>query len=295
VIDAAVAVAVNLPLVHGIAFHEDQVYLAGSQAVWVADVQDDGSFANLEVVLDTLSDGGQHPRRTIAIGPDDKMYVSLGSSCNACPETNRLNATIIQSNLDGSETQIFASGLRNTLGWAWEPESGLMWGMDQGSDWRGDEQPPEELNQIVAGGNYGWPYCFGDQEVDPFLAMPPAGASPEQYCANTFGPALTYQAHSSPISFIFYAADQFPAEYQGDAFITMRGSWNRGEPTGYKVVRLQFEDGQPVGFEDFVTGWLMDDGQSHFGRVAGLTTAPDGSLLVSDDTNGVIYRISYAE
>ncbi len=295
VMDAAVPVAVNLPLVHGIAFHEDQVYLAGSQTVWVADVQDDGSFANLDVLIDSLPDGGQHPRRTIAIGADDMLYLSLGSSCNACAETNPMSATMVQSNLDGSNLVIFATGLRNTLGWDWDPETGLMWGMDQGSDWRGDEQPPEELNQIIPAGNYGWPYCFGNQEVDLYLPYPPAGADPEQYCANTEAPVLTYQAHSSPIGFLFYTADQFPADYQGDAFVTMRGSWNRGEPTGYKVVRIQFEDGQPVGFEDFVTGWLMDDGQSHFGRIAGLVTAPDGSLLVADDTNGVIYLISYSE
>ena len=108
-------------------------------------------------------------------------------------------------------------------------------------------------------------------------------------------PALTYQAHSSPIAFLIYTADQFPADYQGDAFVAMRGSWNRGEATGYKVVRVQFENGQPTGFEDFITGWLMEDGMSQFGRVAGLAVMPDGSLLVSDDSNGVIYRVSYAE
>ena len=170
VIDEAVAVGVNLPLVHGIAFHEDQVFLAGEKEVWVADVQDDGSFANLQVILDSLPDGGQHPRRTIAIGTDGQLYLSLGSSCNACRETNPLSATMLRANLDGSDPVIVASGLRNTLGWDWEPETGEMWGMDQGSDWRGDEQPPEELNQIIEGGNYGWPYCYGNQEVDQYLS-----------------------------------------------------------------------------------------------------------------------------
>jgi len=114
-----------------------------------------------------------------------------------------------------------------------------------------------------------------------------------EFCATTVAPALTYQAHSAPIGMVFYTGDQFPAEYSGDAFVAMRGSWNRQEPVGYKVVRLDFEDGQPAGFEDFVTGWLIEDGQAQFGRVAGLLMLQDGSLLIGDDTNGMIYQVSY--
>ncbi len=173
-----------------------------------------------------------------------------------------------------------------------ETESGALFGFDQGSDWRGDDQPPEELNLLEDGGNYGWPYCYADQRVDKFLSYPPAGATPEQFCANTVAPVLTYQAHSSPIGMAFCSTDQFPADCQGDAFVAMRGSWNRGEPTGYKIVRVDFDGGQPIAIDDFVTGWLIDNGASQFGRVTGVTVAADGSLLVADDSNGAIYRIA---
>ncbi len=295
VADTPEVVASNLPSVHGIAFEQSQVYLAGEKHVWVAEVMDDGSFGEPQVLVDDLPDGGQHSRRTIAVGPDGMLYVSIGSSCNACAESNPENATMLRMNPDGSEREIFAAGLRNTIGWDWSPETGELWGMDHGSDWRGDDQPPEELNQIAAGNNYGWPYCFGEKEVDAFLSNPPPGATPEQYCVNTEAPVLTYQAHSAPIGMLFYEGAQFPEEYQGDAFVAMRGSWNRAEPTGYKIVRVTFEDGQPTAIEDFITGWLLEDGAAHFGRIAGLTVTPDGALLISDDTNGVIYRVAYTE
>ncbi len=293
VIDEAQVVASNFPVVHGIEFRENQVFLAGEKTIWVADVAADGTFGEPTVIVDDLPDGDQHGRHTIRFGSDGMLYVSIGSSCNACRETDPENATILRMNPDGSGREIFAAGLRNTLGWAWEPETGELWGMDYGSDWRGDEQPPEELNNLVEGKNYGWPYCFGEQEVDAYLSYPPPGATPEQYCANTKAPALLYEAHSAPIAMDFYEGTQFPEEYQGDAFVAMRGSWNRAEPSGYKVVRVAFENGRPTSIDDFVTGWLVEGGTSHFGRVAGLAVAPDGALLISDDTNGVIYRVSH--
>lgn len=292
-VDESEVVATNLPMVHGMAIEGEQLYLAGENTIWVADLMADGTLDAPSVVVDDLPDGDQHGRHTLAFGPDGGLYVSVGSSCNVCTETNDENATILRMNPDGSERTIFALGLRNTLGWGWHPETGDLWGMDQGSDWRGDDQPPEELNQIVEGGNYGWPFCFGDRQIDEYNSQAPAGSTAEQYCALTEAPAINYQAHSSPIGMVYYTADQFPADYQGDAFVAMRGSWNRDPVTGYKIVRVQFEDGQPVAIEDFITGWLMDDGASQFGRVAGLALLPDGSLLISEDTNGVIYRVTY--
>jgi glucose/arabinose dehydrogenase len=173
-----------------------------------------------------------------------------------------------------------------------------------GSDDRGNHIPPEELNHIVEGGHYGWPFCYGQQEVDRKLNVAPMDTTREAYCAATRPSVLDYQAHSAPIGFLFYTADQFPAAYQGDAFIAFRGSWNRTPPSGYKVVRLKFADGKPAGFEDFLTGFLVDQNdipevnREHgvtyqFARIAGLAVAKDGSLLVADDSNGVIYRIAY--
>ncbi|MDQ3412181.1 MAG: superoxide dismutase family protein [Chloroflexota bacterium] len=295
VADETEVVASDLHVVHGILLHEGRVYLAGEHEVWVADVLDDGTFGEPEAIVDDLPDGAQHGRRTIGIGPDDMLYISIGSSCNACAETDLEHATILRTSLDGGEREIFASGPRNTLGFGWHPETGELWGMDHGSDGRGDDQPPEELHRLVEGGNYGWPYCFGDQAVDRFLSRTPVGATPEQYCANTVAPVLTYQAHSAPIAMVFYEGDQFPDELQGDALVAMRGSWNRSLPTGFKVVHIDFEDGTPVAIDGFVTGWLVDDGAAQFGRIAGLTVTDNGALLVSDDTNGVIYRIAYTD
>jgi glucose/arabinose dehydrogenase len=200
---------------------------------------------------------------------------------------------MLRAALDGTTRSTFASGLRNTIGFAWHPTTGQLWGMDHGSDWRGDDIPPEELNAIAEGGDYGWPYCYGARQIDPVIQDPPQG-SKEQYCATTRRPALSTQAHKAPIGFTFYTGSSFPAEYQGDAFIAMHGSWNRLPPTGYEVVRLVFDDDAvPQRFEPFVTGFLSDDGASTFGRPAGIAVAPDGALLFSDDSSGVIYRVSY--
>jgi glucose/arabinose dehydrogenase len=289
-------VASDIPYVHGLTFNGNQLYMAADKKVLVADWTGGANLTNVRVIIDDLPDGGQHPNRTIAFGPTDGlMYITIGSTCNACPETNPENATILRANPDGSNREIFASGLRNTMGFGWHPGSGAMWGMDHGSDWRGDEQPPEELNQLVEGNNYGWPYCFADQQPDLFIAVPPPGGSGRAaYCQRTVAPSLTYTAHSAPIGMVFYTGSQFPEEYANDAFVAMRGSWNRNPPSGYKIVRIHFdENGVPTEFEDFLTGWLIEEQIANFGRVAGLAIAPDGSLLIAEDSNGIIYRVSY--
>jgi glucose/arabinose dehydrogenase len=200
---------------------------------------------------------------------------------------------MLQADADGKNRRIFAKGLRNTIGWDWHPTTRELWGMDHGSDWRGDEQPPEELNRVAEGRDYGWPFCFGAKQVDVFTARKPEGKTREQYCADTEGAVLTYTAHAAPMTLRFYRGTQFPAAYRTDAFVTFRGSWNREQPAGYKVTRLRFENNQPAGFEDFVTGFLSADGKSVFGRPVGLVELKDGSLLFTDDTNGVIYRVSH--
>jgi glucose/arabinose dehydrogenase len=288
-------VASDLPYVHGIAFQNNQVYLATDTKVLVAEWAGGDSLGQPQEIISDLPTGGQHPNRTLAFSPDGMLYITVGSTCNACDETDPENATILRAQPDGSGREIFAEGLRNTIGFGWHPASGELWGMDHGSDWRGNEQPPEELNRLEVDTHYGWPFCFADQQPDLFLASPPPGGlGREAFCERTVAPVLEYTAHSAPIGMVFYTADQFPAEYQNDAFVAMRGSWNRNPPSGYKVVRILFdENGQPTEFEDFLTGFLIEEQIANFGRIAGLTVAADGSLLISEDQNGVIYRVAY--
>jgi glucose/arabinose dehydrogenase len=281
----------GLTLVHGIVFRGADVYLATPTEVYQATVAPDGTFTNPTAIIDDLPDGGQHPLRTLGIGPDDALYISVGSSCDACDESNPEHATILRAALDGSSRTTFASGLRNTIGFGWHPETSVLWGMDHGSDWRGNDLPPEELNRIEQGNDYGWPYCFGERQVDPVIQDPP-DTTKAAYCAETASPVLQTQAHNAPIGFSFYTGSAFPSEYQGDAFVALRGSWNRFPPTGYKIARVVFEGGEPQRFEDFVTGFLSADGTTTFARPAGIAVASDGALLFTDDSNGVIYRVS---
>lgn len=293
--DEQLIVASDLKLVHGITIRENRLYLATPTTVYVSDLQPNGTLANLQPMVENLPDGGQHPNRTIDFGPDGKLYITVGSTCNVCDDSNEESATILQTQPDGSERTIYAKGLRNTIGFGWHPQTQELWGMDHGTDWRGDDQPPEELNRIEQNGNYGWPFCYGEQQPDIYVSATLTSRVDEDYCASTIPPVLTYQAHSAPIGMVFYKGTQFPEEYQNDAFVAMRGSWNRNPATGYSIVRVRFEEGQPARFEDFLTGFLTENGAAHFGRVAGLVVAPDGSLLISEDTNGVIYRVSYKE
>lgn len=282
--------AATLPQAHGLAVHNGKLYIATVREVYVANINADGALSTPQKIIDNLPDGGQHPNRTLAVGPDGKLYISIGSTCNACPESNKLNATMARTNLDGSGLEVFAKGLRNTIGFGWHPQTGLMWGMDHGIDWLGDNEQVEELNQIKANAIYGWPYIFGAGKYNP-ADHPPGDTTYQQYLSLTTLPTLGYQAHSAPMQMAFYTGTAFPQEYRNDAFICMRGSWNRSEAVGYKVVRLHFENGQPVRFEDFLTGFLVNDDKAHFARLAGIAMHTDGSLLISDDTNGVMYRV----
>jgi glucose/arabinose dehydrogenase len=283
----------NLPGVHGITLHQGRMYLATVKEILVADLRADGTVSDPRAIVTDLPDGGQHPNRTIGFGPDGMMYVSVGSTCNLCNETNPESATLLRMKPDGSERGVFARGLRNTVGWGWHPATHDLWGMDHGSDAKGNDIPPEELNKLQTAIHYGWPFCWGDRVPDKYYSIEPPGSSKEELCPRTTAPALTYQAHAAPIQMVFYTGTMFPAEYKNDAFVAMRGSWNRQPPSGYKLVRIHFENGQPARFEDFVTGFLSADGNQYYARVAGVAMAKDGSILLGDDANGVIYRIAY--
>ncbi|MGV3599751.1 MAG: PQQ-dependent sugar dehydrogenase [Dyadobacter fermentans] len=282
----------NIKQVHGLHIYNGKMYMAAVKEVFVADINPDGTLGQPRMLISDLPDGGQHPNRTLAFGPDQKMYISVGSTCNACPESNPENATLLRVEEDGSNRKIFAKGLRNTIGFGWHPETKELWGMDHGIDWLGDDEQKEELNQISQGADYGWPYIYGEGKYNPG-DRPKGDTTYQQYLQKTKLPSLTYQAHSAPMAMTFYSGGQFPEDYRNDAFVAMRGSWNRSSPVGYKIVRMHFENGKPVRFEDFVTGFIVNNNKAHFGRLVGLAVHSDGSLLFSDDTNGVVYRVSH--
>jgi glucose/arabinose dehydrogenase len=282
------------PGMHGMTIHEGKAYLVTVRDVYVADIQPGGTFGNLHRIITDLPDAGQHANRTIAVGPDEKLYISVGAACNACDESNDENATIMQASLDGRTRKIFASGLRNTIGFAWHPTTGALYGFDHGIDWLGDDEQVEELNLIQEGKQYGWPYIYGQGKFN-LQDKPPEGITLAQWRDMSEPPVLGYTAHSAPMQMVFYSGQQFPREYQGDGFVAMRGSWNRRPPSGYEVVRVRFRDAKPSRIEPFLTGFLQKDGQGYgfLGRPVGLAVTKDGALLIGDDSNGVIYRITY--
>ncbi len=283
------------PGMHGVAFDGDTVFLATVNEIYTAPVNADGTFGELKRIIDDLPDGGQHPNRTIAIGPDDMLWISAGSTCNECAETNPESATMLRAKKDGTSRTIFARGLRNTIGFGFEPQTGRLFGADHGIDWLGDEEQQEELNLIEQGKQYGWPYVYDFSKLNPHI-NPPEGITLEQWAKMSDEPRLGYTAHSAPMQMTFYTGAAFPEEYRGDAFIAQRGSWNRRPPSGYEISRVDFEDGNPQAWDHFAEGFLVegeDGGYGFLGRLAGIVETADGALLFADDFNGILYRVSY--
>jgi glucose/arabinose dehydrogenase len=286
-------VAVRRPMLHGLAFQGRRAYFVGVNDVYVADVKADGTFENTTRIVDDLPEAGQHNDRTLRFGPDGQLYISVGSTCNACDETSPENATMLRMAPDGASRQVFASGLRNTIGFDWHPDTHELFGMDHGIDWLGDNAQVEELNQIQQGKQYGWPYIYGADGENP-QDDPPGELSHAEWAKLSTKPLLGYTPHAAPMQMQFYTGSQFPAEFRGDAFVAMHGSWNRKAPSGYEVVRIRYKGGMPTAFEPFLTGFLTGGAKPAMaGRPFGVAIAKDGALLVGDDLNGTIYRVEF--
>jgi glucose/arabinose dehydrogenase len=287
VADEVSSVIEGLDSPHNLAFFDGALYVGESSRIsrWT-DGDGDGTWNESEIVIDDIPTEG-HWSRTVAFGPDGMLYLSVGSSCNVCDEDENVRAAISRYAPDGSNGEVIAIGLRNAVGLAFHPETGELWATNNGRDGMGDDVPPETLNRVIDGADYGWPRCHAGDVIDPQFGS--AGA-----CDGVEPAAVRMQAHSAPLGLAFYTSDVLGTEFAGDLFVAFHGSWDRSEPTGYKVVRLPFENGQPTGeVLDFATGWLGEDGDA-WGRPVDVLVAADGSLLISDDNGGRIFRISAA-
>ncbi len=279
-------VITGLPIAHGLAFRGDDLYVAAWSGVTKLHYPPADGTPHQTLFTD-MPQGGDHHNRAIALAADGSIFVSSGSDCNVCIETDPRFATVLRYDANGGKGAIYASGVRNASGLAFD-DTGRLWAVINGRDGIGDDVPPDEVDRIVAGANYGWPYCYagnGNRVPNPEYKDPAK-------CAGTHPSELNLQAHDAPLQIAFYHGTQFPARYRGALFVADHGSWNRSSKVGYKVVVVFFENGRPQRAEDFVTGWLHDD-QSVSGRPVGVVVGNDGSLYISSDTNGTIYRVTY--
>lgn len=271
---------------HGLVWNNDSLYVAeASQLLELKDTDQDDQVDSVRVVLDGLPDDGGHWTRTLALGKDGFLYLSVGSRCNACEEPDPRRASVLKVNPATGESSIFARGLRNTVGLTFSPDGQTLWGSDNGRDMLGDELPPDEINRIVFGGDYGWPGCYGQQVPDPELGSP-------DRCQATLASTVDLPAHSAPLGITFGDRLNAPEEYRNSLYVAFHGSWNHSRPTGYKLVRIPYRKQQMNSSgEEFLRGWLVD-GQA-WGRPVAPAVGPDGNLYLSDDRANAIYQISW--
>jgi glucose/arabinose dehydrogenase len=271
---------------HGMDLHDGWLYVAETDAVGRVrfDPQARSVSGDFERIVRGLPGGGNHWSRTLRFGPDGWMYVSIGSSCNVCQEKDPRRATIVRYRPDGSGEEIYARGLRNSVGLDWRPETGELFATDNGRDLLGDDFPPCELNRIEPGAFYGWPYANGDRVRDPDL-----GAGRDAELAATHAPVHGFRAHTAPLGIAFL---RHPAqgEYRGAALVALHGSWNRSRKDGYSVVSLHWNPDGSIQERDFLTGFERDE--EVIGRPVDVAEDADGVIYVSDDHAGVIWRIA---
>ncbi len=283
-----IASGLNMP--NGVAFKDGSLYVAEvSRITKFADIEK--KLANPgkpEVVYDKFPTESHHGWKYIAFGPDGKLYVPVGAPCNICESKDPVYASIHRMNADGTGLEKFVSGVRNTVGFTWHPESKDIWFTDNGRDMLGDDVPPCELNTASkAGMHFGYPYCHGGTIKDPEFGD-------KRPCSDFTKPAQTLGAHVAPLGLKFYTGSMFPTQYKNQLFIAEHGSWNRSKKNGYRLSLVKLDgQGKSIGYETFASGWLDEATQKVWGRPVDVLLLPDGSMLVSDDQAGVIYRISY--
>lgn len=279
-LDGAQLVADKMVNPHGLAFADGYLFIAEEQRLsrWMWD--EETLTARFDKKLLDLPKGGRHFTRAV-VATGGKLYVSIGSTCDTCFEKHPWIGVIV-TDKDGNEPRVFAQGLRNSVFMTVRPGTNEIWATEMGRDFLGDDLPPDEINYLRDGHHYGWPVCYGNRVWDEKF-----GSNNQEFCDGTVAPEFQIPAHSAPLGFAFINSDLFPSDWQGDLLVAYHGSWNRSVPTGYKVVRIDL-DGRKA--EDVFTGWLLDG--EVWGRPVDLEFGADGSLYLSDDRAGVIYRIT---
>lgn len=284
-----IASGLNMP--NGVAFRDGDLYVAEvSRILRFKDIENrlDNPPAP-EVVYDRFPTDKHHGWKFIAFGPDGKLYVPVGAPCNICEPKDSIYCSITRMNPDGSGLEIYATGVRNSVGFAWNPDNNELWFTDNGRDMMGDDVPPCELNHApVRGMHFGYPYCHGGDIPDPEFGKKKA-------CGTFTPPAQRLGAHVAPLGIRFYQGDMFPEAYKGQMIYAEHGSWNRSRKSGYKLAMTRLENNRAVSYDTFVDGWLDEVTQNVWGRPVDVQEMPDGSLLVSDDFADVVYRIWYGK
>lgn len=294
--DGAVrTVASGLTSPNGVAFREGSLFVAEINRILRYDKVESNLKTRAKpdaVILDDLPEDEHHGWKFIAFGPDGWLYAPVGAPCNVCDSQNPVYASIQRLKADGSGRETFARGVRNTVGFDWHPTTKEMWFTDNGRDMLGDDVPADELNRAPkAGLHFGFPFCHAGDVADPEFVSDRSGK--KRSCAEFVPPSLKLGAHVAALGMRFYSGSSFPETYRGRVFIAEHGSWNRSTPTGYRLMTAKIaSDGKASDYSVFIEGWLQ--GGSRWGRPVDLVVASDGSLLVSDDHAGAIYRIAYS-
>lgn len=284
--DKVRVLASGLRMPVGVAFHDGDLYISAvSQILVLRNIEQHlDAPPKPEVVTDKLPAERHHGWKFIAFGPDGKLYVPVGAPCNICDPGPRY-AKLLRMNADGSDWQDVAHGIRNTVGFDWQPGSGKLWFTDNGRDMMGDDVPGDELNRIDRiGQHFGYPYCHQGDIPDPKFGK-------GHPCSDYTAPALVLDAHVAALGMRFYTGKMFPARYQGDIFVAEHGSWNRSRKSGYRVMAVHVRGDRVVEATPFITGFEQDE--TAWGRPVDVQPLPDGSLLVSDDLAGAVYRVVY--
>lgn len=284
--DEHIVFAEGLNTPNGIEYHDGDLYVAEIDRIIVfRDIADNlAPEASFEVLYDQLPDERHHGWKYLAMGPDGMLYFGVGAPCNQCYREEEIFSTICRINTDGSGFEIYAHGVRNTVGFTWHPETKDMWFTDNGRDMMGDNKPTDELNHApIAGMHFGYPFCHQGDIVDPEF--------PDSSCADYTAPAQKLGPHVAALGVKFYTGNLFPDSLQGDIFIAEHGSWNRSSPIGYRITRVEMENGKANGYSIFIDGWLQ--GASAWGRPVDLMVMDDGSVLISDDHADLVYRLVY--